>query len=93
MATSKVVAVKFVPRPLSKAAIPFMLNEVEVQANLGEPCLNIIYLYEIILTRTHLALVMEYASGAFDSCCCCCCLKLLMRLTEQQRQCLAEWDA
>jgi hypothetical protein len=31
MASGKVVAVKFVPRPLAKSAIPFMMAEVEIQ--------------------------------------------------------------
>lgn len=61
--SGKVVAVKFIPRPLTKAAIPFMMAEVEIQAELGEGSLNLVSMHEIILTRTHLALVLEYASG------------------------------
>jgi hypothetical protein len=34
------------------------------QAELGEGCLNLIKMHEILLTKTHLALVLEYASGA-----------------------------
>lgn len=64
MASGKVVADKFVPRPLSKEAIPFMMAEVEIQAQLGEGCLHLISMHEIILTKSHLALVLEYASGA-----------------------------
>eukprot|EP00878_Enallax_costatus_P019347 GHUV01020410.1.p1 GENE.GHUV01020410.1~~GHUV01020410.1.p1 ORF type:complete len:197 (+),score=42.17 GHUV01020410.1:913-1503(+) len=63
MASGKVVAVKFVPRPLTKSAIPFMMAEVEIQAELGEGNLNLITMHEIILTKSHLALVLEYASG------------------------------
>jgi hypothetical protein len=33
MASGKVVAVKFVPRPLAKSAIPFMMAEVEIQVS------------------------------------------------------------
>jgi hypothetical protein len=57
------MAVKFVPRPLPKAAIPLMMGEVELQAQLGEGHVNIITMRELMLTRTHLGLVMDYASG------------------------------
>lgn len=32
----QLLAVKFVPRPLPKAAVPLMMAEVELQAQLGE---------------------------------------------------------
>lgn len=57
------LAVKFVPRPLPKAAVPLMMAEVELQAQLGEGHVNIITMRELILTRTQLGLVMDYASG------------------------------
>lgn len=63
MQSGKVVAIKFVPRPLAKSAIPFMMAEVEIQAELGEGSLNLVSMHEIVLTKTHLALVLEYASG------------------------------
>ena len=59
----QLLAVKFVPRPLPKAAVPLMLAEVELQAQLGEGHVNIITMRELMLTRTHLGLVMDYASG------------------------------
>lgn len=59
----QLLAVKFVPRPLPKAAVPLMMAEVELQAQLGEGHVNIITMRELILTRTHLGLVMDYASG------------------------------
>jgi serine/threonine-protein kinase SRK2 len=59
----QLLAVKFVPRPLPKAAIPLMMAEVELQAQLGEGHVNIITMRELMLTRTHLGLVMDYASG------------------------------
>eukprot|EP00882_Tetradesmus_deserticola_P022578 GHRQ01024503.1.p1 GENE.GHRQ01024503.1~~GHRQ01024503.1.p1 ORF type:complete len:228 (+),score=64.75 GHRQ01024503.1:770-1453(+) len=57
-----------------------MMAEVEIQAELGEGCLNLIKMHEIVLTKTHLALVLEYASGArgrytfrvYCSAVCCC---------------------
>eukprot|EP00775_Hariotina_reticulata_P003121 gene3121-3399_t len=63
MASSKVVAVKFVPRPLSKAAIPFMLNEVEIQAKLGG-CLTseVSGLWESALSRGGLFMGEQEAS-------------------------------
>lgn len=36
MASGKVAAVKFVPRPLAKSAIPFMMAEVEIQVRVGK---------------------------------------------------------
>jgi hypothetical protein len=38
MASGKVVAVKFVPRPLAKSAIPFMMAEVEIQVRAVVNC-------------------------------------------------------
>jgi hypothetical protein len=64
VAALQLLAVKFVPRPLPKAAVPLMLAEVELQAQLGEGHVNIITMRELMLTRTHLGLVMDYASGA-----------------------------
>jgi hypothetical protein len=42
------------------------------QAELGEGCLNLIKMHEIVLTKTHLALVLEYASGAREHHACTC---------------------
>jgi hypothetical protein len=41
------------------------------QAELGEGCLNLIKMHEIVLTKTHLALVLEYASGMKGKPCYC----------------------
>eukprot|EP00879_Flechtneria_rotunda_P022720 GHRR01023996.1.p1 GENE.GHRR01023996.1~~GHRR01023996.1.p1 ORF type:complete len:273 (+),score=88.09 GHRR01023996.1:467-1285(+) len=63
LASGKVVAVKFISRPVAKAAIPFMIAEVEIQAELGDGNLNLVTMYDLILTKSHLALVLEYANG------------------------------
>lgn len=57
------VAVKFFPRPLPKALVQMMMQEIDIQARLGEAHVNIIVSKELVLTRSHLALVMEYAQG------------------------------
>jgi serine/threonine-protein kinase SRK2 len=61
--TGELVAAKFIPRPISKACIPLMLQEVELQTKLGEGHVGIVSAKELILTKTHLALVMDYAPG------------------------------
>ena len=63
VATGELVAAKFIPRPISKACIPLMLQEVELQTKLGEGHVGIVSAKELILTKSHLALVMEYAPG------------------------------
>jgi hypothetical protein len=40
-----------------------MLQEVELQTRMGDGHLGIVGAKELILTPTHLALVMEYAPG------------------------------
>jgi len=57
------IAIKLLKRPLPKPSIPSVLQEITIQASLGEGHVNIIEAKEAILTDTHLCLVMEYAAG------------------------------
>jgi hypothetical protein len=84
----QLVAIKFVPRPLPKAAIPFMMREVEIQAQLGEGHANIITMRELLLTRTHLGLVMDYASGARVVRAPCACVCVCVRACVCVRVCV-----
>ncbi len=44
--------------------LPTQLWSVQIQAELGEGHMNVINAKEVLLTQTHLALVMEFAAGA-----------------------------
>lgn len=57
------VAIKLIKRPLPKIVMPNILREITIQAELGEGHINIVEAKEVILTDTHLCLVMEYAAG------------------------------
>mmetsp|Transcript_12691 Transcript_12691/g.38257 ORF Transcript_12691/g.38257 Transcript_12691/m.38257 type:complete len:418 (+) Transcript_12691:2731-3984(+) len=57
------VAIKLIKRPLPKVAMPNILREITIQAELGEGHVNIVEAKEVILTDHHLCLVMEYAAG------------------------------
>ena len=41
-----------------------VLVDLQIQAELGEGHMNVINAKEVLLTQTHLALVMEFAAGA-----------------------------
>lgn len=57
------LAVKLIRRPIPKVLHEMLLHEIQIQGDLGESHLNIVSAEEVILTRTHLAIVMEFASG------------------------------
>jgi len=57
------MALKMIQRPIPKVLHEMLLHEIQIQGDLGECHLNIVSAEEVILTRTHLAIVMEYASG------------------------------
>ncbi|GAX84005.1 hypothetical protein CEUSTIGMA_g11430.t1 [Chlamydomonas eustigma] len=60
---SKLVAIKFMKRPIPKIVLPMLMYEIKIQAELGDGHCNLVSCQEVMLTRTHLAIVMEYASG------------------------------
>ncbi len=62
--TNTEVAIKLIRRPIPKPAMPVIKREIKIQADLGQGHLNIVSAQEVILTRTHLGLVMEYVPGA-----------------------------
>lgn len=57
------VAVKLFERPLPEAAVQAVLREIKIQTEIGEGHANLVNVYQLILTPTHLALCMEWASG------------------------------
>ena len=54
-------------RPSSRSLFRWVMTQAallpQIQAELGEGHVNIIEAKEVLLTETHLALVMEYAAG------------------------------
>lgn len=61
--TKREVAIKLVRRPIPKSITQIIQREVKILADLGDGHLNIVHADEVILTPTHLGLVMEYVSG------------------------------
>lgn len=61
--TGNEVAIKFIRRPIPKPAIAVIKREIKIQADLGMGHMNIVSADEVILTKTHLGLVMEYVPG------------------------------
>lgn len=61
--TGEYVAVKLIKRPIPKVLHEMILHEILIQGELGEGHLNIVQAKEVVLTNSHLALVMEYAAG------------------------------
>lgn len=57
------VAIKLIRRPIPKAAIQIIKREIKIQADLGAGHLNIVHADEVVLTKSHLGLVMEYVPG------------------------------
>jgi serine/threonine protein kinase len=71
--TGHEVAIKLIKRPIPKPAIAVIKREIKIQADLGQGHLNIVSADEVILSRTHLGLVMEYVPGkllVLDAPCC-----------------------
>ncbi|KAJ9514737.1 hypothetical protein QJQ45_028510 [Haematococcus lacustris] len=62
-ATGHEVAIKLIRRPIPKPAIAVIKREIKIQADLGQGHLNIVSADEVILSKTHLGLVMEYVPG------------------------------
>ncbi|MEW5300496.1 MAG: hypothetical protein WDW36_003426 [Sanguina aurantia] len=63
LAKNTEVAVKLIKRPIPKAAIQVIKREIKIQADLGAGHLNIVNADEVVLSKTHLGLVMEYVPG------------------------------
>lgn len=63
VATGERVAVKLMRRPVVKPMVGNVVREITIQHALGQGHLHIIRSREVVLTPTHLAIVMEYASG------------------------------
>ncbi|QDZ22542.1 protein kinase [Chloropicon primus] len=61
--TNKLCAVKLIKRPVPKVLLPFLTQEIGIQAQLGRQHVNIIDLEGVILTPYFLAIVLEYAAG------------------------------
>eukprot|EP01023_Acetabularia_acetabulum_P014565 TRINITY_DN17113_c0_g2_i1.p2 TRINITY_DN17113_c0_g2~~TRINITY_DN17113_c0_g2_i1.p2 ORF type:complete len:183 (-),score=33.79 TRINITY_DN17113_c0_g2_i1:45-593(-) len=61
--TGQFEAVKLIRRPIPKVIVPMVLEEIKIQGDLGEGHLNIVNAHECYLTKSHLALCMEYAAG------------------------------
>jgi len=61
--TRATVAIKFIRRPIPKVMLPMLMHEIKIQAELGEGHMNLVKAKEVLLTPTHLGIVMEYAAG------------------------------
>mmetsp|Transcript_9712 Transcript_9712/g.18147 ORF Transcript_9712/g.18147 Transcript_9712/m.18147 type:complete len:425 (-) Transcript_9712:282-1556(-) len=57
------VAVKLIKRPIPKPAIAVIKREIKIQADLGQGHLNIVSADKVVLTKSHLGLIMEYVPG------------------------------
>jgi hypothetical protein len=62
-ATGAEVAIKLIKRPIPKPAIAVIKREIKIQSDLGAGHLNIVNANEVLLSRTHLGLVLEYVPG------------------------------
>ncbi len=56
-------AIKLIKRPIPKPAIAVIKREIKIQADLGQGHLNIVSAEEVILSKTHLGLIMEFVPG------------------------------
>lgn len=61
--TKEEVAIKFLPRKIPESMVDMISHEVQIQAHFGAHHVNVIGAKELILTPSHLALVMELAGG------------------------------
>lgn len=59
----EIVAIKFMKLPIPALLSQAIMREIKLQSELGEGHLNIVKPKELILTQTHLGLVMEYIAG------------------------------
>lgn len=61
--THQEVAIKLVRRPIPRSITQIIQREIKILADLGDGHLNIVHADEVLLTRTHVGLVMEYVAG------------------------------
>ena len=61
--SGELAAIKLIKRPIPRPAIAVINREIKIQADLGQGHLNIVSADEVVLTRSHLGLVMEYVPG------------------------------
>lgn len=61
--TNKIVAIKLQQRPISPILATMAYNEIVFQGTLSEGCTFLTPIYEAILTRSHVAQIMEYENG------------------------------
>jgi serine/threonine-protein kinase SRK2 len=62
-ASGRELAVKLVARPIPKSITQIIQREIKILADLGDGHLNIVHAEEVVLTPTHVGLVMEYVRG------------------------------
>eukprot|EP00798_Chlamydomonas_sp_ICE-L_P030572 gene30572-35588_t len=61
--TGEEQAVKCIRRPIPRVCLPMIKHEIKIQADLGDGHVNLVQAKGVILTPTHLCIVMECASG------------------------------
>lgn len=61
--TKQEVAIKLVRRPIPRSITQIIQREIKILADLGDGHLNIVHADEVLLTRSHVGLVMEYVAG------------------------------
>lgn len=61
--TKSEVAIKLVRRPIPRSITQIIQREIKILADLGDGHLNIVHADEVLLTRSHVGLVMEYVAG------------------------------
>jgi serine/threonine-protein kinase SRK2 len=61
--TKREVAIKLVRRPIPRSITQIIQREIKILADLGDGHLNIVHADEVLLTKTHIGLVMEYVAG------------------------------
>lgn len=59
-------AIKLIQRPIPKPAIAVIKREIKIQADLGQGHLNIVSAEEVVLSKTHLGLIMEFVPGMWQ---------------------------
>lgn len=62
-ATGEESAAKLIKRPIPKAALAVIKREIKIQSDLGQGHLNLVSADEVVLTKSHLGLIMEYVPG------------------------------
>ncbi|GAB4821080.1 hypothetical protein N2152v2_008126 [Parachlorella kessleri] len=61
--TRRLYALKMQQRPLPSNTVELTYNEITIQAQTGEGHINMCHIREVVLTPSHLALVLDYEAG------------------------------